>query len=184
MFVDKPLPAPRREELKKKAEEVRDEILRKVDQDLLDMLKERGIQGFDEGEIMPDEDLGEDWIRFRPEEENHKDEHREPSDVKKPSAKDLISRFDEEIKERGTPSKGKSKPPIKGKRGKRPKRSKGKISKGIQEDHVDVINIVENGVYEINLEGLLDDSPIVVQKDGSYLIHLPSLFNTKKRKTR
>lgn len=183
MFVEKPLPAPRREELKRKADEVRDEILRKADQGLLDILKDRGIQGFKEGEIVPDEDLGEDWIRFQPEQEMNEVKLRETSDVKKPSAKDLISRFDEEIQERGVVSKGRSKP-IKKKKGKKPKRSKGKMSKGIPEDHVDVIKIVETGVYEIDLEGLLGDSPIVVQKDGSYLIHLPSLFNKGKRKNK
>ncbi len=181
MFVDKPLPAPRREELKRKADEVRDEILRKADQGLLDILKEKGIQGFKEGDVVPDEDLGGDWIRFQPEEEAHKVKLRETSDVKKPSAKDLISRFDEEIQERGVVSKGRSKPIKKERKGKKPKRSKGKISKGKKEDHVDVINIVETGVYEIDIESLLDDSPIVVQKDGSYLIHLPSLFNTRKK---
>ncbi len=184
MFVDKPLPAPRREELKQKADEVRDEILRKVDQNLLDMLKEKGIQGINEGEIMPEEDLGEDWIRFRPGEDLHKVESKGSSDASKPSAQDLISRFDEEIQERGMVSKKRSKPPGKEKKGKRPKRPKGKMPKGIKEEHVDVINIVENGVYEINLESLLDDSPIVVQKDGSYLIHLPSLFNSRKKKTK
>ena len=184
MFVDKPLPAPRREELKQKAEEVRDEILRKVDQDLLDILKDKGIHGLDEGDITPDDDLGEDWIRFRPGEKLNKVEPGDSSDTKKPSAQDLISRFDEDIQERGMVSKEGLKTLRKAKKGKRPKRSKGKMPKGIQEDHVDVINIVENGVYEINLEGLLDDSPIVVQKDGSYLIHLPSLFNSRKKKTK
>ncbi len=182
MFVDKPLPAPRREELKRKADEVRDEILRKADRNLLDVLKERGIQGFKEGEIEPEEDLGEDWVRFRPEEEIQEMKPREPSAGKKPSAKDLISRFDDDIQERGVVSEGRSKPKKKEKKGKKPKRPRGKMPKGIPEDHVDVINIIETGVYEIDLEGLLDDSPIVVQKDGSYLIHLPSLFKTRKRK--
>ena len=66
MFVDKPLPAPRREELKRKADEVRDEILRKADKDLLNVLKDRGIESFKGGEIEQDEDLGDDWVRFRP----------------------------------------------------------------------------------------------------------------------
>ena len=69
MFVDKPLPAPRREELKRKADEVRDEILRKADKDLLGVLKDRGIESFREGGMEPDEELGEDWVRFRPEKE-------------------------------------------------------------------------------------------------------------------
>ena len=41
----------------------------------------------------------------------------------------------------------------------------------------EVIRIVESGVYEIDLESLLRKSPIVIQKDGTYLIYLPSLFS-------
>ncbi len=58
-------------------------------------------------------------------------------------------------------------------------------------DHVGVIRVEEHGVYEIDLEGLLENSPVIVQRDGRYLIHLPSVFSTmtpqepeKKRKHR
>lgn len=43
-----------------------------------------------------------------------------------------------------------------------------------------VVTVVERGVYEINIKALLEHSPIVIQKDGSYLIHLPSLFQIYK----
>jgi predicted nucleic acid-binding Zn-ribbon protein len=39
-----------------------------------------------------------------------------------------------------------------------------------------VISIREQGVYEIDLERLMDHNPIIVQRDGSYLVHLPSVF--------
>jgi len=46
----------------------------------------------------------------------------------------------------------------------------------IKKEKPAVITVVEKGVYEINLKSLLENSPIIIQKDGSYLIHLPSLF--------
>lgn len=41
----------------------------------------------------------------------------------------------------------------------------------------EVIRVVETGVYEIDLESLLKRNPIIIQKDGTYLIYLPSLFS-------
>ncbi len=38
---------------------------------------------------------------------------------------------------------------------------------------------VGDGEYNIDVKGLLEKNPIVVQKDGAYLIHLPSLFSSK-----
>ncbi len=39
---------------------------------------------------------------------------------------------------------------------------------------------VGDGEYNIDVKGLLEKNPIVVQKDGAYLIHLPSLFQGKQ----
>ncbi len=49
-----------------------------------------------------------------------------------------------------------------------------------KEDKVDVIRIKEKGVYEIDLERLMNNNPIIVQRDGSYLVHLPSVFEKAK----
>ncbi|MDX1611095.1 MAG: Zn-ribbon containing protein [Candidatus Thermoplasmatota archaeon] len=38
------------------------------------------------------------------------------------------------------------------------------------------LNILEPGNYEIDVERLMDDSPVIVERDGSYVIHLPSVF--------
>ena len=46
-------------------------------------------------------------------------------------------------------------------------------------DHSDTpetIDIEGPGSYKIDLKGLLDEEPIIIQKDGSYTIHLPSIF--------
>lgn len=39
---------------------------------------------------------------------------------------------------------------------------------------------VGDGEYAIDIQGLLEKDPIVVQKDGAYMIHLPSLFQGKE----
>lgn len=43
-------------------------------------------------------------------------------------------------------------------------------------DKPETINIERPGSYKIDLKGLLEEEPIIIQKDGSYTIHLPSLF--------
>ena len=40
----------------------------------------------------------------------------------------------------------------------------------------ETINIEEPGKYRIDVKGLLEEEPIIIQKDGSYTIHLPSVF--------
>lgn len=44
------------------------------------------------------------------------------------------------------------------------------------ETRPETVEIPDSGQYEIDVRRLLERSPIVVQKDGSYTIHLPSLF--------
>ncbi len=48
-----------------------------------------------------------------------------------------------------------------------------------QEEKPDTVT-VGDGEYNIDVKGLLEKNPIVVQKDGAYLIHLPSLFEGKE----
>ena len=52
-------------------------------------------------------------------------------------------------------------------------------------DHSDTpetIGVEQPGRYQIDLKGLLEKEPIVIQKDGSYTIHLPSLFKMREDK--
>jgi uncharacterized protein len=194
MFVDTPLPQKKREDLKRKADEVRDEMLKKADPDFLNLLKEKGIGNLDGAQVEVDKKLGEDWVRVQMD----KDKDVEiteggadsslsvvsPSDERR-SAKDLISQFD---KKRKVPDEKPSDPKPVRKEKKSKKRSKEPVKepvrarKGPKEKQVDVINIVEQGVYEIDVQRLLEDNPIVIQKDGSYLIHLPSLFKEGREK--
>jgi predicted nucleic acid-binding Zn-ribbon protein len=52
-------------------------------------------------------------------------------------------------------------------------------------DHSDTpetIGVEQPGKYYIDLKGLLEKEPIVIQKDGTYKIHLPSLFKMRDEK--
>jgi len=53
-----------------------------------------------------------------------------------------------------------------------------KIESELDEIHKrpETIGIEQPGSYNIDLKGLLEEEPIVIQKDGSYTIHLPSVF--------
>ncbi len=55
------------------------------------------------------------------------------------------------------------------------KKAKPKV-KTEKEKPPEVVNIVESGIYEIDVESLLEKSPVIVRRDGTYLVHLPSLF--------
>ena len=46
----------------------------------------------------------------------------------------------------------------------------------------ETIHIESTGKYRINVKGLLEKEPIVIQKDGIYTIHLPSAFQTLRKK--
>jgi predicted nucleic acid-binding Zn-ribbon protein len=46
----------------------------------------------------------------------------------------------------------------------------------------DLINIIEPGVYEIDIKRLLEENPIIIQKDGTYYVHLPSIFEKMQEK--
>ena len=45
-----------------------------------------------------------------------------------------------------------------------------------KEKRLETIGIERPGSYKIDIKGLLEEEPIIIQKDGSYTIHLPSLF--------
>ncbi len=58
-------------------------------------------------------------------------------------------------------------------------------SKGEEkETKPETVEIIESGVYSIDVKDLMEHAPIIVQKDGSYLIHLPSAFESVKPVTK
>ncbi len=45
-----------------------------------------------------------------------------------------------------------------------------------REEKPDTVTVHEPGEYEIDIKGLMEKDPLVVHRDGAYMIHLPSLF--------
>ena len=66
--------------------------------------------------------------------------------------------------------------------GEEPKAREIRVKRKTQEKHIDAFGIetikeTQPGVYELNLQGLFDRAPIIVlSKEGSYIISLPSVF--------
>ncbi len=50
------------------------------------------------------------------------------------------------------------------------------LPKKDKNEHPETIGIRPPGEYEIDIKGLLEHQPIIIEKDGSYTIHLPSAF--------
>ncbi|UCF12625.1 MAG: hypothetical protein JSW06_11450 [Thermoplasmatales archaeon] len=58
-----------------------------------------------------------------------------------------------------------------------------KIKSEVDEiDAPETIGIEKPGKYSIDIKGLLEEEPIIIQKDGSYTIHLPSVFKMIDKK--
>ena len=58
-----------------------------------------------------------------------------------------------------------------------------KIKSEIDEhESPETIAIEKPGKYNIDLKGLLEKEPIIIQKDGTYIIHLPSVFKIIDKK--
>ncbi|HEV8359198.1 MAG TPA: Zn-ribbon containing protein [Candidatus Thermoplasmatota archaeon] len=45
----------------------------------------------------------------------------------------------------------------------------------------EVVTVHEPGTYEVDVKQLLEHSPVVVRRDGVYVVHLPSVFAATKR---
>jgi predicted nucleic acid-binding Zn-ribbon protein len=51
-----------------------------------------------------------------------------------------------------------------------------------REPKPEVVVVQEPGQYDIDVEQLLDNSPVVVRRDGVYVVHLPSVFASAGKK--
>ncbi|MDP2846466.1 MAG: Zn-ribbon domain-containing protein [Candidatus Methanoperedens sp.] len=71
---------------------------------------------------------------------------------------------------------------------KMPPESKEAVKKKPEEigERVESVRILSPGSYELNLESLLERDEIVMalKEDGTYLVHLPSVFQKKKHHER
>jgi predicted nucleic acid-binding Zn-ribbon protein len=138
---------------------------------------------------------GEEWIRFRPPKQTEVEKKPKGPPMAKPVEKDVepgpAEVVETEVKKRSVADKVKAKlkpiritkrkklKPKKGKRARKEPLAKPKTG----EIEPDIINIVEPGVYEIDLKRLLEENPIIVQKDGTYFVHLPSIFEKMQDKS-
>lgn len=53
-----------------------------------------------------------------------------------------------------------------------------------ESDRIESVRILGPGSYELNLDTLLERKEIIlaIKEDGSYIVHLPSVFDAKKKK--
>ncbi len=157
-YISEPLA---QEELRAAAEEA-EEAGDKMEDIVREVLREEPREKYREDGTPSEE--GE-WIKVRPEDRERMERIER---LKKSSERGVIDQIkvgtgeEREVKEEETK--------------RRPKKRKLRVSTR-EKESASVVNIVEKGVYEINLKALLENSPIIIQKDGSYLIHLPSLFS-------
>jgi predicted nucleic acid-binding Zn-ribbon protein len=49
-------------------------------------------------------------------------------------------------------------------------------------ERIESISVKDVGDYEINIQKLLQEESVIIQKNGSYLIHLPSVFEEYRKK--
>ena len=83
----------------------------------------------------------------------------------------------------------KTRPKIKGKGVVKPKlkrlrRTRVRKKRGAIRKQPEVITVREPGVYDIQLKKLLQGFPIIINCDGTYLVHLPSVFDSINRERR
>lgn len=56
-----------------------------------------------------------------------------------------------------------------------------KVKKRRRRPRPEIITVKEPGVYDIQLDKLMRGFPIIINKDGTYLVHLPSVFESIER---
>ena len=49
-------------------------------------------------------------------------------------------------------------------------------------EKIESISVKDVGDYEINIQKLLREESVIIQKNGSYMIHLPSVFDEYRKK--
>ena len=66
------------------------------------------------------------------------------------------------------------------------KKQEPEAERKIDEDRVESVRILGPGSYELNLDSLLERKELVmaIREEGSYALHLPSVFKQKKDKNK
>jgi predicted nucleic acid-binding Zn-ribbon protein len=132
-------------------EEQRIEITKEADRDINDAIME--LMGKETEELA--EKQG-DWVKIKPKDvRKAMKKHLSDKKVAPEKKEDIDIITDEEFR----------------------KASIEKVESEIEQtDTPETIDIEQPGKYKIDIKGLLEEEPIIIQKDGSYTIHLPSIF--------
>jgi predicted nucleic acid-binding Zn-ribbon protein len=112
---------------------------------------------------------------------------------KLPTVKEILQELRQSIPENEIKGAGRLKKDVESKepgKKKRLKRLKGKGKQSVKpkkkkhEIKPEIITVKEPGVYNIKLDKLMKGFPIIIYRDGSYLVHLPSVFESIERRRR
>lgn len=193
-YITKPISNKERLEILHRVEKEREALLSKANENLVGYVKEfmdRMQEKEEDKDFLTDTDIEnmfqDAWMKVR------SDRGEEPSKEKGKKVKDeewfkkyLEPPKVEVVRDKKPPKKTKGKGKDKRKKyGDAVKgakaRLKGAKGKG-KGKSPDVIKVLETGVYEIDIKALLEDSPIIVQRDGTYLINLESVFDKLGKK--
>ncbi|MBN2065313.1 MAG: hypothetical protein JW771_00705 [Candidatus Thermoplasmatota archaeon] len=132
-------------------EKEREAITKEVGQDINDKLI--GLLGSDTKEVI---DKSGKWVTLKPKDVRKAVEQHLPEKKIAPENKEDIDIVTDEAYRKAALEK---------------------LEAEAQESNTpETIDIQQPGKYKIDLKGLLEEEPIIIQKDGSYTIHLPSIF--------
>ena len=145
-----------------------------------------------------------DWIKVSPRSDKKvqkagkkRDEDEVPTETvvdtehKLPTVKEILQELRQSIPEHemegtGSPAKkAKAEKPSKKKRLKKIKGTGKHKTRPKRKKHgpePEIITVKEPGVYNIKLDKLMRGFPIIIYRDGSYLLHLPSVFESIERR--
>jgi len=196
-YITKPVSNEERQDILNRVEKEREQLLAKTNENLDVYVKEfmARIQEKDEDkDLLSDSEIEQmfqdAWIKVRGDDEPKKGRSSKKGDedwFKKylePPKIQIVRDVEKKKKDGKKASKGgkkkadmkKYQDQIKGAEKKR------KGAKGKGKKTPEVIKVLETGVYEIDIRALMEDDPIIVQQDGTYLINLDSVFEKLRKK--
>lgn len=133
------------------SEKERNDITEKVGKDINSAIME--LMGSQEDEVI---DKSGNWVKIKPKDiRKAMEKHLEKEKIVPDSKQNIEIITDDEYR----------------------KEAIEKVEAESEKSHTpETIDIEKPGKYKIDLKGLLEEEPIIIQKDGSYTIHLPSIF--------
>ncbi len=179
-FTEEPLDPNEREELQEEADQ------RNVNEMLQEVLD--GADKSDLDEDLFSRDAWEDWIRLRKDEDGEVHQEDVAFETLTPEeektelrASEAVQVSLEDVQEADAPEPAAEPAPPADEHV--PAGDVEPIAPDAQEaepGRPSTLNIENPGKYEIDVERLMEDSPVIVERDGSFVIHLPSVFERSK----